>query len=101
LFRISLRLRGRGQGVLGGLQLALEHEQGPDDALETQQVVPVSSYFDFVHYFLFSSIIELRDDLVKLEAKLKTELVKLSLSVGLAQSLEQEVPLDTNSWHYW
>ena len=30
-----LWLRGRGQRVLGGLQLALEHEQRPYDALET------------------------------------------------------------------
>ncbi len=28
-----LRLRGRGQRVLGGLQLALEHQQRPDVAL--------------------------------------------------------------------
>ena len=62
---------------------------------------PIGSNFDFVHNFLLSSIIDLSDDLVKLETKLEAELIKLGLGVGLTQRLKQEVSLDTNSWHYW
>ena len=35
-----LRLRGWDQRVLRCLQLSLEHQQSPDNALKTQQVVP-------------------------------------------------------------
>lgn len=60
---------------------------------------PVGSDIDLVDNLLFAFIIELSDHLIKLETKLKAELVKLLLRESLTKSLEEEIAFETNCWH--
>ena len=65
----------------------------------TKLSAPVGPNINLVDNLLFAFIVDLSDHLIKLETKLKVELVKLLLSEGLTKSLKEEVTLETNSWH--
>ena len=65
----------------------------------TNLSAPVGPNINLVDDLLFAFIVDLGDHLIKLETKLKAELIKLLLSEGLTKSLKEEVTFETNCWH--
>ena len=65
----------------------------------TNLSAPVGPDINLVDNLLFAFIVELSDHLIKLETKLKAELVKLLLGESLTKSLKEEIPFETDCWH--